>query len=147
MKRAQRDMVCIGRSGISANDYSVIGPSLTPKRPGERVKTNRREWPVATILPRVTHEMSPDQRRELSEMAQRLEDLIAERAAADEPAMIARLDQALADLQAAAANKAAPEAKLAIEAAGRLENQRAEKEAATSYKGSTLWRSNSSPRH
>ena len=69
----------------------------------------------------MTYEISPDQRRALFEMAQRLEDLIAERAAADEPAMIARLDQALADLQAAAANKAAPEAKLAIEAAGRLE--------------------------
>jgi hypothetical protein len=57
---------------------------------------------------------------ELSEMAQRLEDLIAERA--DERAMIARLDQALADLQALAADKSAPEVKLAIEAAGRLES-------------------------
>jgi hypothetical protein len=76
----------------------------------------------------MTHELSPHQRRELLEMAQRLEALIGERAAADEPSMIARLDQALADVQAAAANKAALEAKLANEAAVRLGSPRAERE-------------------
>ena len=64
-------------------------------------------------------ETNPDQRSELLEMAQRLEDLIAQRAADDERAMIARLDQALADIGVAAANKVAPEAKLAIGAAVR----------------------------
>src|SRR5262249_54527137 len=80
-------------------------------------KTLSRIWPAGYPQRRALA-INPDQRRELAEMAQRLEDWIAERA--DERAMIAGLEQALADLQVLAADKSAPEVKLAIQAAGRL---------------------------